>query len=313
MGGTVGASSELGKGSTFRFTVPLAASPEEIVPQADPLPENARLALISPPGRYTDLLRDVLESWGAEMLLIREPFAEPQLPPCTAVLLDRQADAMTVAARMELDPVWKNVPRVLLSFDEPLADEEAALFVKHLLKPVKRNHLAAALADLAGVAIRERGQRVATQPLLALAHPLRILLAEDNFINQKVATALLGRLGYRIDVAANGAEAVECVLRQPYDLVLLDIQMPLMDGVEACLTMRRKLRGRCPRLVALTANAFPGAREEYLQKGFDDYISKPVAPEILKRVLDETVPKEPLRAPSTRLLVRAVESESNNP
>ena len=95
--------------------------------------------------------------------------------------------------------------------------------------------------------------------------------------------ALLGRLGYRTDVAANGVEAVDAVMRQPYDLILLDIQMPQMDGVEAAAAMRRKLKGRCPRLVALTANAFPGAREQYLSQGFDDYMSKPLLPETLQR------------------------------
>jgi CheY-like chemotaxis protein len=128
-------------------------------------------------------------------------------------------------------------------------------------------------------------------------------VAEDNFINQRVATALLGRFGYRCDVAANGVEAVDAVLRQPYDLILLDIQMPEMDGLEACAIMRRKLRGRCPKIVALTANAFPGAREQYLGQGFDDYISKPLLPETLQRLLNSTTPVEPLRASSTRLLV----------
>ena len=305
MGGSIGVTSEPGRGSTFHFSVPLAASNETIVPPADPLPENSRLVLVSPPGLYTHELCETLQDWGAEVTLMDDPLAAGQAPPCSALLLDRQADAVALAARMQLDPVWNNVPRVLLDFDEPLPEEEASLFSKHLLKPLKRSHLAAALRELSGFADDQRRQRVATQPLMALAHPLRLLLAEDNFINQKVAVALLRRLGYRIDVAGNGVEAVECVLRQPYDLVLLDIQMPEMDGVEACATMRRKLRGRCPRLVALTANAFPGAREQYLAQGFDDYISKPLLPETLLRVLNETPLLEPSRALSTRLLVPA--------
>jgi CheY-like chemotaxis protein len=115
--------------------------------------------------------------------------------------------------------------------------------------------------------------------------PLRILLAEDNRINQKVGLALLSRLGYRADVAANGIEALNSVLRQPYDLVLLDIQMPEMDGVEAAHEMRKKLGNKCPRLAALTANAFPGAREEYLAQGFDDYLSKPLLPDALRQLI----------------------------
>jgi CheY-like chemotaxis protein len=146
---------------------------------------------------------------------------------------------------------------------------------------------------------------------MAITHPLRVLLAEDNFINQKVAVALLSRLGYRCDVAANGVEAVDAVMRQPYDLVLLDIQMPEMDGVEACQEIQRKLKGRRPRCVALTANAFPGAREQYLAQGFDDYMSKPLLPETLQRVLMETPSARILRAPSTRLLVPAARREAS--
>ncbi len=115
--------------------------------------------------------------------------------------------------------------------------------------------------------------------------PLRILLAEDNHINQKVGLALLSRLGYRADVAGNGLEALESVMRQPYDLVFLDIQMPEMDGIEAAQAMRKKLNDQCPVLVALTANAFHGAREEYLGLGFDDYLSKPILPPALRQLI----------------------------
>jgi signal transduction histidine kinase/CheY-like chemotaxis protein len=303
MGGGIGVTSKVGQGSSFRFAVPLAVAATEIVPAADPLPEHARLVLVAPAGRYAGLLQKQVEAWGAEVLLIPNPLAQVQLPPCTAMILDRQADAIGLAAGLHLEPLWSNCPRILLDFDEPLTDPEAALFTKHLLKPLKRSHLAAALREIAGTQAEVRVQQAATQPLMAITHPLRVLLAEDNFINQKVAAALLARFGYRCDVAANGVEAVDAVLRQPYDLVLLDIQMPEMDGLEACAMMRRKLRGRCPRLVALTANAFAGAREQYLEQGFDDYISKPLLPEILQRVLNATVSIDPPRSPSTRLLV----------
>ncbi len=310
MGGTIIVTSRVGIGSSFRFTLPLAAARVEIVPQADPLPDQARLLLVAPPGRYASLLAKQLETWGADVLLTSDPMGQARLSAGTVAILDRQADAIQLAARLQLEPVWSNCPRLLLDFDEPLGDTEASLFAGHLLKPLKRSHLAAALRELAGVGIEAPARQGSTQPLMAIAHPLRILLAEDNFINQKVASALLGRFGYRCDVAADGAEAVDAVLRQPYDLVLLDIQMPQMDGVQACAMMRRKLRGRCPRLVALTANAFPGAREQYLEQGFDDYLSKPLLPEVLQRVLNTTVALDPPRSPSTRLLVPSSRSEA---
>jgi signal transduction histidine kinase/CheY-like chemotaxis protein len=304
MGGTIGVTSRVGEGSSFRFTVLLDAAPAEILPQADPLPEPCTLALVATPGRYAGLLQKELEMWGAEVLLLSDPLTLTQLPPCAALVLDREADAIGLAARLQLDPVWTAVPRILLDFDEPLTDGESSLFTKHLLKPMKRSHLAAALRELTGTPAEVQVPSVATQPLMAITHPLRVLLAEDNFINQKVARALLNRFGYRADLAANGVEAVDAVLRQPYDLVLLDIQMPEMDGLEACAVMRRKLPGRCPKIVALTANAFAGAREQYLAQGFDDYLSKPLLPETLQRVLTATPAREPLaRTPSTRLLV----------
>ena len=293
MGGTITARSVLDVGSTFRFTLPMAAAEEEIVQNEEPLPKGCKIILVERPGRFSTLLRQQLEQWGAEVLELPDPLALMQLPAAgaTAVLMDRQGDAIHLAMRMQLEAVWNNVPRILLDFDETLSEEEKSLFTKHLLKPLKRNHLAAALRDLTGASESVKVQRVATQPIMAFAHPLRVLLAEDNHINQKVAVALLWRLGYRADVAANGVEAVECVMRQHYDLVLLDIQMPEMDGVEAAAAMKKKLKHKCPRLVALTANAFPGAREQYLAQNFDDYLSKPLLPEVLQRVLRETHPE----------------------
>ena len=108
-------------------------------------------------------------------------------------------------------------------------------------------------------------------------HPLRILLAEDNVVNQKLALRLLQQMGYRADLASNGVEAIECVGRQSYDVVLMDVQMPEMDGLEASrrITSERPA-GQRPRIVAMTANAMQGDREMCLAAGMDDYIAKPI-------------------------------------
>ena len=123
---------------------------------------------------------------------------------------------------------------------------------------------------------------------LAARHPLRILLAEDNVVNQKLALRLLSRMGYRADLASNGVEAIECVERQPYDVVLMDVQMPEMDGLEASrqITQRWPLQQR-PRIVAMTANAMQGDREACLAAGMDDYVTKPIRVDALVQALTQ--------------------------
>ena len=121
---------------------------------------------------------------------------------------------------------------------------------------------------------------------MAARHPLRILLAEDNLVNQKLALRLLQQMGYRADLASNGIEAIQCVERQAYDVVLMDVQMPEMDGLEAArrIVAKRQPDER-PRIVAMTANAMAGDRELCLAAGMDDYITKPIRVEQLIQAL----------------------------
>jgi signal transduction histidine kinase/CheY-like chemotaxis protein len=289
MGGEIAVSSILSVGSIFRFTIPLrTGSSAEDVQVYQPLPA-CRFVLVTKAGKYSSLLEQQLKTWGAAIVVVTDPMAIMQMKSTstTAVLMDRQHDTVALAAQMQFDPAWHAIPRILFDFSEPLPDENSNLFAKRLTKPVKRSHLHTLLLELTGVK-QPTGRRI-TGPLglppLADKLPLRILLAEDNHINQKVGLALLARQGYRADVAGNGLEALESVIRQPYDLVLMDIQMPEMDGVESAQAMRKKLKDKCPKIVALTANVFAGAREEYLAKGFDDYMSKPLLPETLRQVL----------------------------
>ncbi len=127
---------------------------------------------------------------------------------------------------------------------------------------------------------------------MAARHPLRILLAEDNAVNQKLALRLLQQMGYRADLASNGAEAVECVERQTYDLVLMDVQMPEMDGLEATRRIVTQQPGQRPRIVAMTANAMQGDREACLAAGMDDYITKPIRVDALVEALSHASARE---------------------
>ena len=129
-------------------------------------------------------------------------------------------------------------------------------------------------------------------PGLAERHPLRILLAEDNVVNQKLALRLLQQMGYRADVASNGIEAIECCARQPYDVVLMDVQMPEMDGLEASRRITSRWKpGERPRIVAMTANAMQGDREECLAAGMDDYVTKPIRVDALVEALLSAAPR----------------------
>jgi CheY-like chemotaxis protein len=128
---------------------------------------------------------------------------------------------------------------------------------------------------------------------MATRHPLRILLAEDNVVNQKLALRILQQMGYRADLASNGVEAVESVARQPYDVVLMDVQMPEMDGLDATRAIcARFAQHERPRIVAMTANAMQGDRELCLEAGMDDYLTKPIRVEHLVESLNNVAARK---------------------
>jgi CheY-like chemotaxis protein len=133
----------------------------------------------------------------------------------------------------------------------------------------------------------------AFDPGTAERHPLRILLAEDNLVNQKLALRLLAQMGYRADVASDGVEAIEAVERHPYDVVLMDVQMPEMDGLEASRRLvQRAPEGHRPRIVAMTANATQGDREMCIEAGMDDYLTKPIRVDQLVAALTNVAPRQ---------------------
>ena len=150
-----------------------------------------------------------------------------------------------------------------------------------------RFHIRAeAVATSPAAATAKAAGKVSIDPQMAARHPLRILLAEDNVVNQKLAMRLLQQMGYRADLASNGIEAVESVARQTYDVVLMDVQMPEMDGLEASRRITAKYSAdQRPRIVAMTANAMQGDREECLAAGMDDYVTKPIRVEALLQAL----------------------------
>jgi signal transduction histidine kinase/CheY-like chemotaxis protein len=285
MGGRIWVESEAGAGSTFHFTI--LAEAAERQPEshwsADRTMRGKRVLVVEANETCRRILERQLTLGGLvtrtaasagealELLAAEEPFA--------AAVLDLQMPELDGAALVrEIRKRSAGTPIVAIASGVAPREEWHSMLAAAVSKPVKPRRLFEALASALSGRVAQRAKPVSEfDEKLAQRVPLRILLAEDNAINQKVGVRLLERMGYRPDVAANGLEAIEALRRQSYDLVLMDVHMPEMDGLEATRHIRREwTAGRGPRIVAMTANAFKGAREEYLEAGMDDYITKPV-------------------------------------
>jgi CheY-like chemotaxis protein len=209
------------------------------------------------------------------------------------IVLDMQMpemDGVELAAKIRELTNCKATPLVMLT-SMGRHEIRSDLFAGLLTKPVKAWQLIDVLSKVLGKRVAQTPvHRKGIEKDMAKRHPLRILLAEDNVVNQKVALKILDRMGYRADVASNGSEAVEAVERQTYDVVLMDVQMPEMDGVEATARIREQRGENRPRIIALTANALEGDKEKYLGVGMDDYLSKPIKIEELARALARSRP-----------------------
>jgi CheY-like chemotaxis protein len=179
---------------------------------------------------------------------------------------------------------------LLSSIGDDLSREHRNLFNFVLTKPIKQQVLCKYILNafsnpLNAVAEKEGPAQNILQAEFATQYPLQMLLAEDNPFNQAVATAILNKLGYQFDMAENGAEAISMLEKKPYDVILMDVQMPEMDGLEATRIIRQTPTFQQPVIIAMTANAMQEDKEECLQAGMNDYLSKPVNPEDLMLVL----------------------------
>lgn len=314
MGGTMWVESEgvPGQGATFHFSIRAEAAPSPtyaFLHEAPPELRGKRLLIVDDNATNRRILTMQAQSWG---MLYRET-ASPaealgwigQGEPFDIAILDMQMpemDGLTLAAeirRLEESRGAKENPKskiplvMLTSLGRREVGEPVVEFAAFLNKPLKPSQLFDALVSIfAGQPRRMREERQApatTQfdPDMGRRFPLRILLAEDNATNQKLALRLLARMGYRADVAANGLEALQALERQTYDVVLMDMQMPEMDGLETTRHIHQRWPGeQHPYVIAMTANAMEGDREMCLAAGMDDYISKPIRVEALIQALE---------------------------
>jgi PAS domain S-box-containing protein len=315
MGGTMWVESQVGKGSVFHFTIKAEAAD---TPELDALREHAglrgkRLLVVDDNAVNREVVRRQASAWG---MLPRETGSPSEAlewirrgDPFDVAILDMQMpdmDGLALAREIRRYRDERALPLVMLtSLGRRRQDLDAgADFAADLTKPIKASQLYEALMSVFGKVSEEArtvGAGVSHDAVPVSRAPLRILLADDNAVNQQLAVALLGKMGFRADVVTNGAEVLEALARRPYDVVLMDVEMPVMDGLEASRRINQEWpAAKRPRIIAMTANAMQGDREACLAAGMDDYLSKPIR-------------KEELAAALARAEARAISTDDSVP
>lgn len=307
MGGTIGVESQPGIGSEFWFTIMLKKSEVPLDGQVDHYDFGGiRTLIVDDNGTNRTILSHVTERWGMKPTAVKSGTeALEELgrgaragDPYKFALLDMQMpemDGLTLTKLIRRDPLFAETTLILLTSTGSLGSQAAeAGIAVCLAKPIKESALREALISLRTPRTEEiPSGRDKSLPQHNGAPPVRqhrILVAEDNSINQKVALRILAKLGFRADVVANGREAVEALSQRPYDIILMDCNMPELDGFGATAEIRA-LEGdlRHTVIIAMTANALDGDRDLVLKSGMDDYITKPVSQKGLAALLEKWV------------------------
>lgn len=302
MGGQVTVNSQEGKGSEFIFTITAKTVSSDLklyLFEAAKELKNKKVLIISNTGNIDQMIYSLTQRWAMKSYLVKDiieannEFGEKLLFDLIIInpAKDKRIEPMLVKLNSKINAEVTSI-LILAQLGDKIDSSSLGINYKYKMinKPLKRKQFHSALLDLLkgkkgaeSLETDKQGERSSVSN-----HQLKILLVEDNVINQMVATRMLNRIGYKPDIAANGKEAVDAVRNLKYDLVLMDILMPEMDGLEASKIIRSEIPEEVmPVLIAMTANAMSGDRENYIQAGMDDYISKPVSIEILKMLIDK--------------------------
>jgi len=306
MGGRIWVESKVGKGSTFNFTVRFGlqrGKAEELIPAILENLKNLRVLLVDDNATHRRILKEMFSNWNMELKAVesgRKALAAIEQArktgkPFSLFLIDSRMpkiDGFTLAEKIKNNPDLAGASIVMLTSAGVRGD--AARCKKlgisaYLTKPIKQSELLDTIMFVIGTSPKRRKQAplITRHTIMESRQRFRILLAEDNVINQKVAVHILEKKGHKVSVANNGQEVLRTLRKDRFDLILMDVQMPKIDGLEATTSIREKEKetGFHIPIIAMTAHALKGDRERCLDAGMDDYIAKPLkAEELMKKI-----------------------------
>ncbi len=331
MGGRVWVESELGRGSTFHFTAHFERGEGSIARRVrvpPPALQDMPVLVVDDNATNRRILDEVLRRWGmvpslaadageAFALLERAAFGGH---PFLLVLLDAHmpdVDGFGVARRIQADKRLAGSTVMMLTSGGRAGDVARCQqlgIAGYLQKPIAQNDLLDAIVRTLHLSRKSGEIRPALQPEGGADRPLKILLAEDNLVNQRLAVRLLQKKGHRVTVAGNGQEALDAVAREPFDVVLMDVQMPVLGGLEATQRLREQERdtGKHLPVVAMTAHAMKGDRERCLAVGMDEYVTKPIQATELFDAIQKVLGTDHRPAEATAALAPAEEVLDRN-